>query len=713
MILLLIELSILPIILSYIDLDTSFTNHRFAAADINGWQFGYELNNDDAVSVKGLTQDKNIDLERSECLTNDGQCTDPNAIQYVGLGIVGYTGGSVKVFENLPPHCQIYFSAEMAVKGLEISIGKIIVMIDSLPVVIYTINPQNDGLFYEATTIQGIYSHYQPFLLFSFHAGFGSYEKSMGIRNINIKYTPCPAGCLICSITEVQLQCSQWVLNYEGMRLNSQLLSNDGWQITKSKEIFKMLTQDLNTISYSFCLSSGLGPFGQDQDVIKTLFLDPHYEVRFNFYIITLLTQLRLQPVVVVRIDGLEVYQFNFQNPEFLINFCQWESYQRSVRQQQKAIKKVDFTLKNTNRKITFSLRMQTITLPIIIDQFILKDFQVYIKKCYQEPNFNCDECVGPEKKDCIQRAKIVNFQQIAALDLTAGHGWQVILPESGGIQTCNSRNYFGLDQTKVMNSYIQKFFTINDPHTDIEISFIIQKIDKYTSENFQIYLDEVLIDEIQFSTIDYQYSYCGSELDDDGQMLYTKKIAHSRTLSLIQIKSTQTTADGVFGIYNFKLKIKNGKESKDLFDDLSINPNFASNQWNQWMITQFSNDLNQYFCDSSVTLIGKLQPEMQIRRFIQNIVIHTQIRIQFTIYLFTSSFNDKSLSLILNNQTVWDQNIGWYTQKACDDNLDTFVVKEDIILDHDLDYAFLIWSSNVQDLSASWGIADFKLYIS
>ncbi|CAD8196280.1 unnamed protein product [Paramecium pentaurelia] len=712
MILLLFLISLIPFSYSYIDLDTSFTNNRFAAADINGWKFTYELYYNNAVSVLGMSQNRNTDLERSECLTSDGQCTDPNAVQYVGLGILGEYAGAFKTFENLPPHCQIYFSADVAIKGLEISISKLLVSIDTLPVLVYTINPSNDEIFYEAITLQGVYSHSYPFLLINFQTGFFITRKSMGIRNIKIKYTPCPPGCQICSIKDVQILCSQWILNYQGLGFNSKYLSNDGWQITNSKELFKSLPKDLNIISYSNCLSPGLGPISQNQDIQITLFLDPHYELRFVFYFITLFTDTRFSPMIIVRIDGREVYSFYVKSIDFQVNFCQWEAYDRYTRKQIKLAKRVDFTQKTTKRKITFALRSQTITIPIIEDQFILKDFQVYIKKCYSEPNFNCDECVGPEKSDCIQKAKVVNFQQIATMDLTAGHGWQVILPEFGGILSCNGRTYFGLDSTKVTNSQIQKFFTINDPHTDIEISFIIQKIDKYISEKFQIYLDEVLIDEIQFSTIDNQYSYCGTN-DNDGQILYNKKIAHSRTLSLIQIKSTQTTSDGIFGIYNFKLKIRNGQESKDLFNDLSTNPNFASNQWNQWVITQFSNDLNQYVCDSSVTLLGKLKPEMQIRRFFQNLVTHTQIRIQFTIYLFTSSFHGKILTLILNNQTIWEQNIVWYTQKACDANLDTFVVKGDIILDHDLDYAFLIWRSNVSDQSASWGIADFKLYIS
>ena len=50
---------------------------------------------------------------------------------------------------------------------------------------------------------------------------------------------------------------------------------------------------------------------------------------------------------------------------------------------------------------------------------------------------------------------------------------------------------------------------------------------------------------------------------------------------------------------------------------------------------------------------------------------------------------------------------------KRCNANLDSFILKGDIIVDHDLDYAFFIWKSSVSDLSASWGIADFKLFIS
>ncbi|CAK66569.1 unnamed protein product (macronuclear) [Paramecium tetraurelia] len=712
MILFLCWVSLLPLIYSYVDLETSFTNNRFTAADKNGWTFVYMIDAGNAATVTGMTGNRDTDLEKSQCLTSDGSCTDPNAVQYFGLGLLGEFAGAFKVFENLPPHCQIYISVDLAIKGREISTSRLLVLLDILPVAAYTINPSGDTDFYEAVTLQGVASHSYPFVLISFHTAFYVLPKSMGIRNLKIKYTPCPPGCLICTLMDVQVQCSQWVLGYEGLGLTSKLLSNDGWQITNSKEQFKNLNQDVNTISYVYCLSPGLGPFTQNQDVQIDLFLDPHYEVRFVFYLISIYTDTRFPPMIVVRLDGLEVYSLNIKTTIPLINFCQWEAYNYVTRKEEKLTRRVDFNYKTTKRKLNLSLRTQTITVPIIYDQTILKDFQVYIKKCYSEPNFPCDECIGPLKNDCVQKAKVTNFQQIAANDFSTGHGWQVMLPETGGVQICNGRYYFGLDSTKITTSYIQKSFSFNNPHTDIEISFIIQKIDKHTTEKFQIYLDDALIEEIPFSTFDSQFSYCGTS-ENDGQLFYQKKIAHTRSYSVIQMKSTQTTTDGLFGIYNFKLKVRNGQESQDLYNDLSNIPIVGATQWNKWIVTQSSNDLKQYVCDSSVTLLGKLQPEMQIRRFVQNIAVHTQIRIQFTIYLFTSSFNNKILTLILNNKTIWEQTINWYNQKACDANLDTFVVKGDIVMDHELDHAFFVWSSSVSDLTASWGIADFKLFIS
>ncbi|CAD8210966.1 unnamed protein product [Paramecium octaurelia] len=706
-------ITLLPVSYAYVDLETSFTSNRFTAADLNGWKFTYLIDDyNNGASITGLTGNRNIDLEKSECLTMDGSCTDPNAVQYFGLGMLGVYAGAFKEFENLPPHCQLYISAEMAIKGKEISYSRMLSLVDIMPVTSYTVNPAGDTDYYETVTLSGVVSHSYPFVIISFHAAFYVRPKSMGIRNVKIKYTPCPPGCLICSMMDVQAQCSQWVLGYEGLGLTSKLFANDGWQITNTQEQFKDLSHDVSTISYAYCLSPGLGPFIQNQDVEINLFLDPHYEIRIVFYLIQKYTDTRFSPMVVVRIDGLEIYSFTIKSTIPLINLCEWDASDYFSLRKEKLTRRVDLNYKSTKRKIHVSLRTQTITVPVIFDQNILKDFQVYIKKCYSEPNFSCDECVGPEKNDCIQKAKVTKFQQIAANDFSAGHGWQVMLPETGGVQICNGRAYFGLDSTKVTNSYIQKSFSFNDPHTDIEISFVIQKIDKYTTEKFQIYLDDGLIDEIPFSTFDSQFSYCGSS-ENDAQLFYQKKIAHTRPYSVIQMKSTQTVTDGLFGIYNFKLKAKNGQESQDLYNDLSINPIIGSTQWNKWIVTQSINDLKQYVCDSSVTILGKLQPEMQIRRFLQNIAVHTQIRIQFTIYLFTSNFNNKMLTLILNNKTIWEQTIYWYNQIACDANLDTFVVKGDIIMDHNLDYAFFVWSSSVSDLAASWGIADFKLFIS
>ncbi|CAD8127108.1 unnamed protein product [Paramecium sonneborni] len=715
MIFLLLQLSFLHIVVSYIDLDTSLTNHRFSAADLNNWKFVYRVVWDgvqnNAVSLYGLSLDRNTDLERSQCLTLDGSCTDINAVQYVGLGLIGQFGGAFKTFENLPPHCQIYFSVDMAIKGKSVPPSKLYALIDTLAVAVYTVNPGSQEFFYESVTLSGIFSHNSPFLIIEFASGFFvNHDRSMGIRNIKIQYTPCPVGCQICSIKETQTQCSQWILNYQGIRFGP-TISNDGWQITNLISITNP-QQIYNLVSYTYCLSPGLGPFGQNQDVTKSFFLDPHYEVRFVFYLITQKTDTRFPHVIVVRIDGLEVHSFNIKSVDPQINFCQWESYDHNVRKAMQMTKKVDFNLRNNKRQITFSLQIQSISVPIIVDQILLKDFQVFIKKCYSEPNFSCDECAGPEKQDCIQKAQLINFQQIASKDFAVGHGWQVILPEVGGVQICNSKPYFGLDSTKVTTYQIQKFFTINEPHQEIEISFTINKIDKYIAEKFQIFLDDVMLDEILFSTAIGEFSQCGSS-DIDGQINYYKKIAHTRTLSLITIKSTQTTTTGIYGIFNFKLKIRNGLESTDLYKDLISGFNTNSNNWNDWVITKLSNDLSLYICDSSVTLLGKLQPEMQIRRFITNIAIHTQMKIEFTLYLFTNQFDGKNQYLILNNQTIWNQKIKWFSQKTCNDNLDTFIIKGDILIKHDLDYAFFIWKSSVINPSASWGITEFNLFIS
>ncbi|CAD8166244.1 unnamed protein product [Paramecium pentaurelia] len=61
-------------------------------------------------------------------------------------------------------------------------------------------------------------------------------------------------------------------------------------------------------------------------------------------------------------------------------------------------------------------------------------------------------------------------------------------------------------------------------------------------------------------------------------------------------LNQTQKAGYSVFGIYNFKLKIKNKLESIDLFYDKSLDSNSALNKRNQLLITQFFNALKSFF---------------------------------------------------------------------------------------------------------------------
>lgn len=106
-----------------------------------------------------------------------------------------------------------------------------------------------------------------------------------------------------------------------------------------------------------------------------------------------------------IELDNVLVYSFHFFFTDNFPDICAdgVEFYDKDV------VQRFDLSIRHTNRITTISIYEEKYSAGSPT-QFTIRNFELYVKKCYVESGFSCDECTGPSKQECIFREGRKNF---------------------------------------------------------------------------------------------------------------------------------------------------------------------------------------------------------------------------------------------------------------------------------------------------------------
>ncbi|CAD8124965.1 unnamed protein product [Paramecium sonneborni] len=609
-----------------------------------------------------------------------------------------------KTFDNIQPHSSLIIKGKILMFNFGQG-GTAVAEIKADGASILLI----DGTFIQ-TDIQKQFSFEANFqhstssvlITFNTYANRDFERLTIGFREFELYYRKCPEGCAYCQIQDKSpSDCNFWIMDHSSLSDNNQL--NDGWSINSNQYSMDYCQNDKKLNLFGFAKSK--------ESIEKTFFLQPHYKILIQFKHILLGADFSALTFWNLELDGTIVMEITYLTYLLNTQICSFHnpaSYGDNIREI-----KYSRSHQNTTMKIRlFAAGTSTLK----VSRWSIRNFNIFIQKCHPD----CEEsCNGPKNTQCskVQYQKYNEFINYFTEPLfTDIIKWQIInpiMPKTPNI--CGGISLFGGYLQLDGKHYIQRLVALN-VHKTLQIQFKFYQIDIFNNDILYVVVDDQIIYQTTLEPVfdkSKANPMCG--IFDDFEIVLkisTPVFQHTKKQSIIQIYTNQPiSSSGYWGIRDFILL----QDSKTFISEFR-EARFQISDWLnfQWKITE---KLSLIGTCKNLNYIGGdngLSQNSKLRNLIENLPLHSKIRIQFTLIIkYTTITNDfiQFIYSVDDNPLYTKKNIKLIADQYCETSLQnskafTF---DEVFSHNDNSLLLFMWMENLTN-DSFWGIRDFYL---